>query len=303
MAHTCPMDQPFEDARKLTDTAAPPVGYRSGESTQQPPVWQRPDLPENRWPVFIAVIAVIFLQRAIPLEYTVLPRWPLITLEGLLLMVLALINPVPQTRPMRLRTAAVLIALGLIAVAAHWPLIAAGAVVLLVTTAITPIRLTQWAKLGAAITPVLLAAITLDNTASALVLGYRIVTGQVSNNPAVLLGSGGAVFVTNIIVFGIWYWIIDLGGPSGRAGSDARDPASRYPDFLFPQSEKPDLAPPSWQPRFIDYLYLSFTNVVSFSPTDTMPLTSRAKALMALQSVVAIATLVLVVARAVNVLK
>ena len=143
MAHTCPMDQPFEDARKLTDTAAPPVGYRSGESTQQPPVWQRPDLPENRWPVFIAVIAVIFLQRAIPLEYTVLPRWPLITLEGLLLMVLALINPVPQTRPMRLRTAAVLIALGLIAVAAHWPLIAAGAVVLLVTTAITPIRLTR----------------------------------------------------------------------------------------------------------------------------------------------------------------
>ena len=68
----------------------------------------------------------------------------------------------------------------------------------------------------------LLAAITLDNTASALVLGYRIVTGQVSNNPAVLLGSGGAVFVTNIIVFGIWYWKIDLGGPLGRAGADAR---------------------------------------------------------------------------------
>jgi uncharacterized membrane protein len=129
------------------------------------------------------------------------------------------------------------------------------------------------------------------------------VTGQVSNNPAVLLGGGGAVFATCIIVYGIWYWLVDLGSPSGRTGADAHYPAARYPDFLFPQSEKPDLAPPGWQPRFVDYLYLSFTNVVAFSPTDTLPLTPRAKALMALQSVVALSTLVLVVARAVNVLK
>jgi len=119
----------------------------------------------------------------------------------------------------------------------------------------------------------------------------------------VLLGGGAAVFVTNIIVFGICYWTIDLGGPLGRAGTDARHPASRYPDFVFPQSEKPDLAPSGWQPRFPDYLYLSFTNVVAFSPTDTMPLTPRAKGLMAVQSVVALSTLVLVIARAVNVLR
>ena len=138
-----------------------------GESTQQPPVWQRPDLPENRWPVFIAVIAVIFLQRAIPLEYTVQPRWPLILLEGLLLMVLALINPVLQTRAVRLRTAAVLVVLGVIAARLHWPLIAAGAAVLLAITAITPVRLTRFAALGTAVTWVLLGEITLDNTASA----------------------------------------------------------------------------------------------------------------------------------------
>ena len=259
-------------------------------------------MPESRWPVFFAVIAAIFLQRAVPLEYTVLPRWPLILLEGLLLVVLALVNPVPEPISVRLRTAATLSVLGAIAVAAHWPLIATG-VAALVITEIAQIRLPRFTAVGSAATLVLLAAITLDNVASAAVLDYRIVTGQVSNNAAVLLGSGGAVFVTNIIVFGIWYWTIDLGGPLGRAGTDARDCASRYPDFLFPQSEKPALAPPGWRPRFPDYLYLSFTNVVAFSPTDTMPLTSRAKGLMAVQSVVALSTLLLVVARAVNVLR
>ena len=303
MGHTGPMEQPIEHPRNPSDSAARPAGYRAGESTQQLPVWQRPNAPENRWPVFIALIAAIFLQRAIPLEYTGLPRWPLISLEGLLLLVLALTNPVPLTRSVRLRTAAILVVLAAIALAAHWPLIAVGAVVLVVITAITPIRLTGFTKLGTASALVLLAAITVDNTASALVLAYRIVTGQVSNNPAVLLGSGGAVFFTNIIVFGIWYWAIDLGGPLGRAGADTRDPASRYPDFLFPQVEKPDLAPPGWHPRFLDYFYASFTNVVAFSPSDTMPLTPRAKSLMALQSVVALSTLFLVVARAVNVLR
>ena len=300
MDHTGPVHQPSEE--KPPDSAAPPVGYRSGESTQQLPVWQRPAVPEDRWPVFIAVIAVISLQRAIPLEYTVLPRWPLILLEGLLLAVLALINPVPQTPRVRLRTATVLIVLGAIAAVLGWPLIAGGVAVLLVMTAITPIRLTRFTKIGHAITLVLLAAITLDNTASAVLLGYRIVTGVVSNSPAVLMGSGSAVFITNIIVFGIWYWLIDLGGPTGRAGADTRDSASRYPDFVFPQTEKPDLAPPGWQPRFLDYLYASFTNVVAFSPADTVPLTPRAKALMALQSVIALSTLVLVLARAINVL-
>ena len=302
MDNTVPMDQSCEDAGKPADNAAPPVGYRSGESTQRRRVGQRADVPENRWPVLTAVITAIFLQRAIPLEYTVLLRWPLILLEGLLLVMLALINPVPETKSARLRTAATLIGLGAIAVAAHWPLIAAG-MVALVLTAIIPIQLLRFSAVGSAATLVLLAAITLDNTASALVLNYRIVTGQVSNNAAVLLGGGAAVFVTNVIVFGIWYWTIDLGGPLGRAGTDTRDPASRYPDFLFPQSEKPALAPPGWQPEFPDYLYLSFTNVVAFSPTDTMPLTSRAKGLMAVQSVVALSTLVLVIARAVNVLR
>jgi hypothetical protein len=109
------------------------------------------------------------------------------------------------------------------------------------------------------------------------------------------------VFVTNITVFGIWYWQIDQGGPFARAGVTKRTP----PDFLFPQMSglASNLAPPDWEPRFMDYLYLSLTNVFAFSPTDTMPLTRRVKAMMAVQALVAVTTLALVFARAVSVLK
>ena len=76
----------------------------------------------------------------------------------------------------------------------------------------------------------------------------------------------------------------------------------RYPEFQFPQTQAPGLAPPSWRPRFGDYLYVAFTNVVAFSPTDTMPLTIRIKVLMAVQSVVAFAVLVVVLSRVINIL-
>jgi hypothetical protein len=233
-------------------------GHRPGEHHERLPAWLLPGNPESRWPVFLALIAAMVLQYAIPKQYTVVPRWPLISLEVLLLVILTIVNPV---------------------------------------------RLTRSTQLGKAASVVLLIAITIDNTASAVILDYRILTGQVSNNAAVLLGSGGAVFLTNIIVYGIWYWETDLGGPFGRAGIDERDPKAHYPDFMFPQTDKPQLAPRDWEPRFLDYLYVSFTNVVAFSPTDTMPLTRRAKAMMALQSLVAVSTLALVIARAINVLK
>lgn len=232
--------------------------HQPGEHHERVPAWLRPGNPESRWPVFLALIAAMILQYAIPLQYTVVPRWPLISLEALLLVALTIINPV---------------------------------------------RLTRSTKFGKAATLVLLIAITIDNTASAVILDYRILTGQVSNNAAVLLGSGGAVFLTNIIVFGIWYWETDLGGPFGRAGVDERHPKRCFPDFMFPQTDNPALAPKDWEPRFLDYLYVSFTNVLAFSPTDTMPLTRRAKAMMALQSLVAVSTLALVIARAINVLK
>jgi uncharacterized membrane protein len=105
------------------------------------------------------------------------------------------------------------------------------------------------------------------------------------------------VLLTNVVTFGLLYWELDRGGPSARRAKPAR-----FPDFEFPQTTAPALAAPDWQPLFLDYLYVAFTNIVAFSPTDTMPLTRNAKALMALQAVVSAAVLVVVIARVINIL-
>jgi len=218
------------------------------------PSWLRPGDPESRLPVLVALIVAIALQLLISRNYTLVPRWPLVMLEVLLLVVLVALNP---------------------------------------------LRLTRSTLLGKYATWVLLGAITVDNTLSAIVLDARIISGEVSNDPAPLLGSGAAIFVTNIIVFGIWYWELDRGGPFAR-----RTGTRPYPAFLFPQMD-PDtakLARPGWRPTFVDYLYVSITNVMAFSPTDTMPLSRWAKAMMTVQAMVALSTAGLVIARAVNVL-
>ena len=113
-----------------------------------------------------------------------------------------------------------------------------------------------------------------------------------------LLFAGAVLWLTNVLIFGIWYWELDRGGPARRL---AQSNASRPPDFLFPQMTQPGLAP-GWRPGFVDYLYTSYTNATAFSPTDTMPLSAMAKLLMAIQSLIALTTILLVVARAVNVL-
>ncbi len=167
-----------------------------------------------------------------------------------------------------------------------------------VLTAINPVRLSRRTRLGRYLTIALAGAITLDNVVSAFVLDHGILTGKAGDDAIGLLSSGAAIYLTNIIVFGIWYWELDRGGPFNRA--DGTDP---HPDFLFPQMVSPELAPKHWEPRFLDYLYTSFTNVMAFSPTDTMPLSRWAKVLMALQSAIALSTTALVLARAVNILK
>ena len=113
-----------------------------------------------------------------------------------------------------------------------------------------------------------------------------------------LLGSGVALWVTNVLLFSVWYWQLDRGGPVARGVGDAD-----LPDFLFVQMTEPTHAPPGWEPTIVDYLYTSFTNATAFSPTDTMPLTATAKFLMAAQSLTSLVTIGLVVARAVNILR
>jgi hypothetical protein len=104
------------------------------------------------------------------------------------------------------------------------------------------------------------------------------------------------IWLTNVIVFGLWYWELDRGGPAARGL-----PEHRQPDFLFPQMSAPGCSP-GWTPRLLDYLYTSFTNATAFSPTDTMPLTAWAKLLMTIQAMASLLTVAIVVSRAVNIL-
>lgn len=144
----------------------------------------------------------------------------------------------------------------------------------------------------------LVAAATLAVAWSAVRLGFLLVSGQGKPpQPVAVLISGGTVWLTNVIVFALWYWELDRGGPAARANS--REP---YPDLLFPQMTLQDLVPVGWRPVFIDYLYLAFTNSTAFSPTDTMPLSRMAKVAMMLQAAVSFLIVVLVIARAVNAL-
>ena len=147
----------------------------------------------------------------------------------------------------------------------------------------------------------LLGVLTVANTAAAIRLVLLVLDGGKVDGAALtanrLLVAGTLVLATNVITFGLLYWQLDSGGPVGRATD-----SMPYPDFQFPQTATTGLAAPGWRPRFPDYLYVAFTNVVAFSPTDTMPLTTRAKALMMLQSLISLAVLVVVLARVINIL-
>jgi uncharacterized membrane protein len=112
-----------------------------------------------------------------------------------------------------------------------------------------------------------------------------------------ILVAAALVLLTNVVTFALLYWQLDGGGPARRV---AEPPP--FPDFQFPQTLTEGLAAPGWQPHFGDHLYVAFTNVVAFSPTDTMPLTPRVKALMALQSLISVSVLVVVLSRVINIL-
>ena len=106
------------------------------------------------------------------------------------------------------------------------------------------------------------------------------------------------IWITNVLVFGLWYWELDRGGPAARS-----DAVHREPDFLFPQMTAVGATRGTWCPNFFDYLYTSFTNATAFSPTDTMPLTTWAKMLMMVQSAASFITVAIVISRAVNILQ
>jgi uncharacterized membrane protein len=142
----------------------------------------------------------------------------------------------------------------------------------------------------------LTAFVSAANIYSLGALTHLLLHGNV-NNGRELIVSGVLIWLTNFLIFALWYWETDRGGPGRRAaGHDGP------PDFLFPQMADDRIHPPHWRPKFIDYLYVSLTNATAFSPTDTMPLSATAKSIMGVQAIVSLVTIGLIVSRAVNIL-
>jgi uncharacterized membrane protein len=177
-----------------------------------------------------------------------------------------------------------------------WVIPAIETVLLAGLSAITPRKLvhehTGRRRIALGITALVSAA----NVFSLVALTHYLLHHNVEDGRE-LIGAGVLIWLTNFLIFALWYWEMDRGGPGLRAaGHDGA------PDFLFPQMTDDRVEPIAWRPRFIDYLYVSLTNATAFSPTDTMPLTPVAKSVMGIQSVVSLVTVGLIVSRAVNIL-
>ncbi|MFG2710967.1 hypothetical protein ACGFX2_10380 [Streptomyces goshikiensis] len=218
---------------------------------------------EARLPPVIATLAAIALYLALPQQLLVTPRYVLPALEVLLLV----------------------------------PLIA-----------INPRRLTRQTKTFRVLSLTLVLLIAASNLAALGVLVHELLNAQVADGRALLVAAL-QVWLTNVIAFGLAYWELDRGGPVSRT----QLPRGELPlaDFRFSQDENDDAVgevadgssgKSDWVPSLPDYLYVSVTNSTAFSPTDTMPLSTRAKLLMSVQSVSALLTSLLVIARAVSIL-
>jgi len=142
----------------------------------------------------------------------------------------------------------------------------------------------------------LIGLVSAATLVSLVLLVHYLIQGGKAGGHALIL-SGVVLWVTNVLIFALWYWEIDRGGPIARVID-----GSACPDFLFPQMSDPRWAPDGWTPGFVDYLYVSVTNATAFSPTDTMPLSPAVKLLMTVQALSSLVTIGLVVARAVNIL-
>ncbi len=132
--------------------------------------------------------------------------------------------------------------------------------------------------------------------ATVRLIDVLITGGPQTNSASDLLEAGSIVWTGNILAFALLYWELGSGGSAARAHK-----SGSVVDFAFPQQMNPELAPAGWRPQFVDYLYLAFTNATAFSPTDAMPIAPWAKIAMTVQSLISLAILGLVIARAVNV--
>ncbi len=149
------------------------------------------------------------------------------------------------------------------------------------------------------VTSLLIAAITTANLFAAGRLVAEILTNNklYANNATGLLETGGVIWATNIITFGLWYWDLDRGGAAARAHRPFANPA-----FVFPEMQHGGFGPPDWVPVYVDYLSLAFWTATAFSPTDVSAIKPWAKLLMMTQAAVSLVVVGLVIARAINIL-
>ncbi|HEX5183171.1 MAG TPA: hypothetical protein VFW19_08480 [Allosphingosinicella sp.] len=220
------------------------------------------------WMARAAVITIVVLQLLLVNQVTLGPPWLTPVIELALLVPLSVVTAWAQDQVVRATHEH------------HWHMIARRR------------RLIRWLAV------ILTGMITFLNLGSLIMVVSALLGGQPGNNGRTLLFDAVIIWAINIIAFALWYWDIDRGGPSGRGVA-----RKCVIDFLFPQmtiEHHPDEQ--LWSPGFIDYFYVAFTNATAFSPTDTLPLTRRAKMLMMIQSLISLMTIALVAARAVNIL-
>jgi hypothetical protein len=146
-----------------------------------------------------------------------------------------------------------------------------------------------------AVALVLIGLVSASNLLNLTLLVHHLLHGK--TNGHALIQAGVEIWITNVLLFTVWYWELDRGGPLAR-----KREALGAPDFLFPQMTEKLLGGMDWRAGYVDYLYTSFTNASAFSPTDTMPLSPMAKMLMLVQSTTSLVTIGMVLARAVNII-
>jgi hypothetical protein len=217
------------------------------------------DTGEPRWPMALAVLATGLLRAALPKELRAGDsRWLYLVVITVLLGVLIIGDPGRIDRDKR------------------WLRITTGSLIGLISVV-------------NAIAAVKLVIDILDTT--------QYETAKFTNNAHILLVSGGAIWLTNVIAFGLWYWDVDGGGAAARA----RGPVA-HPAFVFPEMVNDRYVAEGWYPKFVDYLHLSFTAATAFSPTDVSAIKSWAKLMMMTEEAISLIVAILVVARAVNIL-
>jgi hypothetical protein len=157
-------------------------------------------------------------------------------------------------------------------------------------------RDSRWLR---ALTGTLIGLISVVNASSAVRLVVGIIDdAKFSNDANILLASGGAIWLTNVLAFGLWYWDLDRGGAAARARGQVRQVA-----FVFPEMANAQYVGADWYPKFMDYLHLSFTAATAFSPTDVSAIRPWAKLMMMSEEAISLVVAILVVSRAVNILR